>query len=132
MNSDASCPYFAERLAGTLLGAAVGDALGLPREGLSRRRAAWAVLRVQGDRARVTPVDLGRRNARSAEAIAGLRATRLVAPPLPDTSQISCGGLVIPSFFILDLSVPEFIPSMDAAPRLPSITQLVSSSVFNI
>jgi ADP-ribosyl-[dinitrogen reductase] hydrolase len=29
-----------EKLAGVLLGAAVGDALGLPREGLSRRRAA--------------------------------------------------------------------------------------------
>lgn len=28
-----------DRIAGTLLGAAVGDALGLPREGLSRRRA---------------------------------------------------------------------------------------------
>lgn len=33
-------PDRVDRLAGVLLGAAVGDALGLPREGLSRRRAA--------------------------------------------------------------------------------------------
>jgi ADP-ribosylglycohydrolase len=31
--------HHAEAIAGSLLGAAVGDALGLPREGMSRRRA---------------------------------------------------------------------------------------------
>src|SRR5713101_4712985 len=39
MMPNGSADVAVERLAGVILGTAVGDALGLPREGLSRRRA---------------------------------------------------------------------------------------------
>ena len=37
--ADAAAGHRSDQIAGVILGTAVGDALGLPREGLSRRRA---------------------------------------------------------------------------------------------
>jgi HlyD family secretion protein len=50
------------------------DALKVPVGALFRRDGAWAALRVQDGRARLTPVEVGLRGAREVEIASGLAA----------------------------------------------------------
>ena len=46
--------------------------LQVPIASLFRSADAWTVFRIEGDRARLTPVELGRRNAETAEVLKGV------------------------------------------------------------
>ena len=48
------------------------DALTVPSSALFREGDGWAVFRVEGERARLTPVDIGRNNGRVAQVLDGI------------------------------------------------------------
>jgi HlyD family secretion protein len=61
------------------------DALKVPTSALFRRGESWAVFAIEGGRARVREVEVGRRNGLTAQVLKGLEAgTRVVVHP-PDT-----------------------------------------------
>jgi HlyD family secretion protein len=51
-----------------------GDAIQAPVAALFRNAGSWAVFRVVGDQAQLTPVEVGRDNGRNAQILAGLEA----------------------------------------------------------
>jgi HlyD family secretion protein len=48
------------------------DVLTVPVAALFRRQDGWSVFRIESGRARAVPVEVGRRNDRAAEVLAGL------------------------------------------------------------
>ncbi|HJV02759.1 MAG TPA: HlyD family efflux transporter periplasmic adaptor subunit [Burkholderiaceae bacterium] len=61
------------------------DVLRVPVGAVFRQGEAWAVYLLDGDRARLRPVRLGRRNQREAVVLQGLKAGELVVLYPPDT-----------------------------------------------
>ena len=59
-----------------------GAVLQVPIASLFRSADAWTVFRIEGDRARLTPVEVGRRNAEAAEVLKGVtEGDHIVAYP---------------------------------------------------
>jgi HlyD family secretion protein len=61
------------------------DVLKVPTGSLFRQQDGWAVFRVDGDTARLTPVEIGQRTQSDAQILGGLSAGQTVVLHPPDT-----------------------------------------------
>lgn len=71
------------------------DTLTVPLGALFRQSGAWAVFAYDGEKAVLTPVEVGQRNDRVAEVLAGLEeGTQVIAHP---SDQVADGVLIAPA-----------------------------------